>query len=117
MAQSGAEKTQGGAPGVDTGCSLRLGRGGGGERPGSGSHTAGPGGKLKNWKYEKLTVCTPDQHVWIPDFQNFRFSPSTATPEILPMGLNGERGIPESARSRFFRVCLYKHSHNGELIV
>ena len=34
-------------------------------------NTAGPGGKLKNWKYEKLTVCTPDQHVWIPDFQIF----------------------------------------------
>jgi hypothetical protein len=43
-------------------------------------------GKLKNWKSEKLTPSSA-QIARIPDFQNFRFSPTPATPEILPTDL------------------------------
>jgi len=44
-------------------------------------------GKLKNWKSENLTARPPAQIARIPDFQDFRFSPTHAPPEILTTGL------------------------------
>jgi hypothetical protein len=49
----------------------------------SGHHTRG--GKLKNWKSEKLTPGLPTWPARISGFQNFRFSPSPASPGILPI--------------------------------
>ncbi len=73
-------------------------------------------GKLKNWKSEKLTAGTPAQIARISDFQDFRFSPTHATPEILPTGPGGcER--PERqvyAHNRTFMGGLYKHRLNGK---
>jgi len=42
-------------------------------------------GKLKNWKSEKLTARSLAQIARIPDFQDFRFSLTPDTPEILPV--------------------------------
>jgi hypothetical protein len=69
------------------------------------------GGKLKNWKSEKLTSRPTPQPSRIPDFQDFRFSPITDTPEILPTG-PGEVGVGivlnvGFMQNRTFRCRLY----------
>jgi hypothetical protein len=41
-------------------------------------NTASPAGKLKNWKYEKLTSRPATRPTRISDFQDFRFSPASS---------------------------------------
>jgi hypothetical protein len=82
-----------------------------------GQHT--PGGKLKNWKSEKLTVCTPGQIAKIPGFQNFRFSLISATPrnpaDWAWAGWGCERPKRQVyAHNRTFSHGLYKHWLNGK---
>jgi hypothetical protein len=43
----------------------------------------GQGGKLDNWKSEKLPTLTTA--LWSPDCQDFRFSLTPDTSEILPI--------------------------------
>jgi hypothetical protein len=58
------------------------------------------GGKLKNWKSEKLTSRPATRLARIPDFQDFRFSPTTDAPEILQSGPGGV-GVGNVLNGRF----------------
>jgi hypothetical protein len=78
--------------------------------------TSSPAGKLKNWKSEKLTSRPATRSTRISGFQDFRFLPAHAVPEILPnetgRGAAGCGECREYAQSRSFWIDLYKQSSN-----
>jgi hypothetical protein len=78
--------------------------------------------KLKNWKSEKLNARSSTQIARVPDFQDFRFSPTPATSETLPTGLGlawAGWGCERPKRqvyshNRTFSRGLYNHWLNGK---